>query len=253
MLLSDVDEHRALLTEIGQRAVTDITSYASTLASESSESVAAQVREAAPATIELYGPVAGESAALFYETQRPHPGFSAAVAPPSIGQQLTSDLSWAMLPLFTPDAFDAPADAFLSRLGGVVQQHVAASDRETMTQASAADPLSQGIRRFARPGACGFCAYLSTVEAPAYDWSEWHKHCTCVNVPWWHDNPLPANPDEARWSRSADVARTELLRQQTELKPADMRWRSFFHLHPDLAVTPKNIVRLMRTDLELAH
>lgn len=210
------------------------------------------MREASTAVVSAYAPVAAEGAALFYETQRPQPG-TARVAAASIGAALASDLSWAFLPLFTPEKFPDPLGSLLSNIGGTIQRHVALGDRETMLLSAENDPTSGGVRRFARAGACAFCAYLTSVVDVVDDDVIWHRNCHCVSVPWWRDNPLPHDPNVDKWAASAERARSELERLQFELKPPGMRWRNFFKANPDLAITTKNIARLMRADLGIAH
>ncbi len=248
-----MQEHRQQLTQVTGLAVADATVYARSIADEAPDRFAGQMREAAASIVSVYSGVAAEGAALLYETQRPRPGFSARIAEPSIGEVFTAELGWAFLPLFNPDQFDDPMAALSERIGGVVQQHVAAGDRETLLLSAAADPLSGGVRRFARPGACAFCSYLSSIDATSYDHSDWHKNCHCVEVPWWEDNPLPESETADAAAEAAEKARAELLRLQRELKPAGMRWRNFFKERPDLAVNTKNIARLMRRELGLDH
>ena len=190
-----------------------------------------------------------------YETQRPQPGFSAVLAEPSIGDRLAADLGYALAPMFAPDGYESPVLVFLDRLGAAVGGRVAAGDRETMMLSSAADPSSYGVRRFARPGACGFCAYLSSIEATVYEDTHWHNDCTCVNVPWWEDNPLPEAQYMDRFSTAADAARAAILadyKAKRELAP-DLRGRNFYRKFPETALNTKNIVSRMRADLGLAH
>lgn len=247
-----MNQHRAQLTQITGLAVSDATVYARSIADESPERIAAQVREASTAIVGAYSPVAAEGAALFYETQRPEPG-RARLASPSIGGALAADLGVALLPLFTPAEYPDPVKSFLSGLGGVIQRHVAAGDRDTMLLSASNDPISRGVRRYARPGACAFCAYLASVVDVVDDDVTWHRNCHCVSVPWWTDNPPPRSEDHERWADAAVRAQKELHRMQVELKPPNMRRRNFFKAHPELAINTKNIVRLMRADLGLAH
>jgi len=252
MLLSDVDQLRAELTRASSMAVEDASAYARQVVDESPERAAAQLREAVPSLVTVYGGVAAESAALFYETQRP--SFRPAqIAPLSIGDELAQSLGWALVPIFTPDEFDTPVLDLVSRIAGVTQKHTAAGSRDTLILSSSTDPDSGGVRRYARAGACAFCRYLTVAEADVDEQTVWHDNCHCVTVPWWEDNPLPEDPNVAEWGKAAEWARTELERLQFEAKPADMRWRNFFKQRPDLAINTKNISRLMRERLGISH
>jgi hypothetical protein len=252
MLLAEVNQHRSQLMAITEAAKSDLTTYARSVADLEPARFAGEVRDAAVAVVGAYGPVAGENAALFYETQRPSPRPARVVAP-SVGEALQADLSWALFPLFRPELFPDPWGSVVSNLGGVAQRAVASGDRETMLLNAERDDLSQGVRRFARAGACAFCAYLTSVVDVVDDDVIWHRNCHCVSVPWWEDNPLPYDPNVDRWAASAERARLELERLQFELKPPGMRWRNFFKANPDLVINTKNIARLMRADLGIAH
>lgn len=252
MLLTDVAEHRRQLMKVTSLAVEDASAYARQVVGEAPSRVAAQMREGVPALVGVYGGVAAESAALFYETQRPQRR-PARIAPLSIGAALANDLGWALTPLFKPDRFDDPAADFVSRLSGVTQKHVAAGDRDTLVLSTDTDPDAGGVRRFARANACAFCRLLVVSDAYVTEDTEWHRNCHCVTVPWWEDNPLPEDPNEAEWGRAFEGAHAELTRLQRELKPPDMRRRNFFKAHPELALNNKNIARLMRQRLGIQH
>lgn len=252
MLLSDVDQLRAELTRTSDMASEDASAYARQVADESPERAAAQLREAVPSLVTVYGGVAAESAALFYETQRP--SFRPArIAPPSIGEALMDDLGWALVPMFTPDGFDNPVLDLVSRIAGVTQRHTAAGNRDTLILSTSTDPDAYGVRRFARANACAFCRLLVVSEADVSADTVWHRNCHCVSVPWWEDNPLPEDPNTIGWSRAFDNSRAELIRLQKELRPDGMRLRNFFKERPDLAVNNRNIARLMRRRLNIDH
>lgn len=247
--------HRRQLRTLMERSAADARAYAETLLNEPPSRVAAQVREMAEAVVSTWSGVAAEGALLLYEAQRPAPGGPARVAQPSIGERLAADLTYALVPIFAPDQFGTPGLEFLGRLSGAVGLHVAAGDRETMLLTADADDLSTGVRRFARPGACGFCAYLSSVEATVYEETEWHKNCTCVNVPSWEDNPIPDAGYMTRFAASADQARASILDDYAEkrkLAPG-LRRRDFYKKFPETALNTKNIAARMRADLGLAH
>lgn len=237
------------------RASSDATAYAKSIVNESPERVAGQAREMAVAVVGAWSGVAAEGAAQFYEAQRPSPGAPVKIAPASIGERLAGDLGYALAPLFNPDAYETPGLEFLNRLGGSVGNHVAAGDRATMLLTSAADPSSYGVRRYARFGACAFCAYLSSIEATVYDDTHWHDNCSCVNVPWWEDNPLPDAGYMDEYAAAADRARAAILADyeaKRRLAP-DLRRRNFYREFPETALNQKNIVARMRADLGLAH
>lgn len=251
MLLSAVDDHRAQIHGVTTLAEADIAGYASSILNEPSANVAAQLRVAAPAVISTYGEVAAVSGALFYETNRPKPGFTADLVGASIGEQLTAELGWALTPLFVPEQFDlGPAEA-VNRLSGVVQKFVATADRETIRSAAKRDHLSTGVTRYATAGGCAFCALMSAQSARG---GHWHNNCRCVEAPSWQDAPAPASEVRDQHSEAAYGAIAYLDKLKTENPDwTRMKSRQFFRKYPELAMNNKNLTRVMRELYGFAH
>lgn len=245
MLLSQVDDHRAQLAGITTLARDDLASYAVTLLDEPPAKVAAQLRAATSAVITTYGETAAVAGALFYETSRPQPGFTARLVTPALGGKLESDIGWALDPLFHPDMID-PAD-MVDRLSGVAQKHVANADRQTVFQAARKDPTSRGVRWYASAGACAFCALMSSQAARTSD-PHWHRNCHCVEVPGWDDSPIPDVEYMNRYSDAAYGAREHLLELRRNHPDIDKfpHMRGFLKAHPELSVNNKNLTRVMR-------
>ena len=250
MLLADVDEHRTLITGVTNLAETDLAGYVTSIIGESPEKVAAQVRPAATAVISQYGEVAAVSGALFYETNRPRPGYVAPLVGASIGEELVAALGWALTPLFKPDLF-TPEDA-VSRLQGVVQQYVANADRATIIEAARRDPLKASTVRYARVGACAFCAMMSAQTVTGS--GRWHDHCHCVEVPSWDAAPAPESALRDLHREQYEAARKALIdAQRSHPDYARLSHRRFLRRHPELSVNNKNLARVMREMFGFAH
>ena len=254
MLLADVDAHREEVAGITTLAANDLTTYGATVLNEVPDKAAGQLRAASTAVITQYGETAAVSGALFYETQRPKPGFTARLASPSLGENLTGELGWAMVPLFRPDLFDAgPAEA-LNRLSGVTQKYVANMDRETVRLAAHKDPTSRGVRWYASANACAFCALMSAQEVRTSD-PHWHAHCHCVEVPGWDDSPIPDAPYMDEYGLAASRARNVLMDAHYN-HPDYSKFssdRRFLKAHPELSITNKNLTRVMRERFGFDH
>ena len=131
--------------------------------------VAAQVPPVGPGEFERWAPAAAELvqrggrasstlAAREYSALRTAAAvtgrFSPVLAPPAPLEQISKSLRWATF---------APGEADLdTRVQGVVQKMVMDPGRFTIADTVAADPKAVTYARVPAPGACGFCALLST-------------------------------------------------------------------------------------------
>lgn len=251
MLLQQVDGHRAQIAGITTLAENDISGYAASILTESPDRVAAQLRAATPAVIETYGGVAATAGALFYETNRPVPGFTTDLAPSPIIEQVAGAIGWAFAPLFHPEQFDLAETEMVNRLAGVVQKFVANQDRDTIRGAAKRDRTSTGVQTFARAGGCAFCALMSAQSARG---GHWHNSCKCVEVPTWADAPAPDS--EVRDAHAA--AASGAIKMIEDARYAHPDWqrmapRHFLRAHPEFVLSNKNITRVMRESFAFTH
>jgi len=245
-------QQQAALSEVVK---SDAAVYARSVSDQSPERFAKDVRAASADLVRTYGPVSAEASALFYETQRPSPGGRVVMAPTVLGETWAADLAWAFVPMFTPDRFTDPLSDVQERVGAVVAREVLRIGRDTVAKTQAADTIPGGVARYARPGACGFCAYMSAIDADVSEDTIWHRNCTCVTVPWWEDNPFPASSHMDEYADASEWARRELERRQREMKAQypGMRRRNFFRQFPELAINTRNLSGLVRERLGLEH
>lgn len=248
MELAQLQFRQTSLDSVTAAATGDLAGYYQTIADESPERVAAQLRATTPAVVGQYGEIAGTMAADWYEQTRPAPGFLAQTASPSIAESTSGMLGWALLPLFAPDS----DGSVIERLVGGVQRLVSLFDRDTINLNTVRDPLAEHAKRIALPGACAFCAYMSTfTDNTDEDTKKYHDHCHCIPATKWKGDELPRGEHDEQWERAASSARNAIeadYREKRKLAP-DLRSRNFYRKFPETAITTKNIVARMREQL----
>lgn len=247
MELSQLQQRQASLDDVTAAATADLSGFYQSIAGESPDRVAAQLRAATPAVINQYGEVAGTMAADWYEQTRPKPGFLAQTATPSLADSMPGMLGWALAPLFSDTGSDT-----LERLVGGVQRLILLFDRDTIDSNVVRDPLAEHAKRIALPGACAFCAYMSTVtDNTDEDTKKYHDHCHCIPAPGWKGDQIPAGEHDELWSDAAAKARNEIEADywaKRKLAP-DLRRSNFYRKFPETAINTKNIVARMREQL----
>lgn len=251
---AEIEQYRLQQVTIAEVVSADASVYARSIMDLSPERFAQLMREAVESLARMYGPVSGEAAALFYETQRPKSGGRVVVGSPMLGDALSGSLGWAFTPMFAPSKFVDPVGSVLTRVGAVASRSVLDAGRSTMWLSAQQDRFIGGVRRYARASACAFCAYLCAIEADVAADTHWHDDCRCVSVPFWEDNPFPSVEHIDVFGEAARQARSHIeadYREKRALAP-DLRRRNFYRQFPETALTTENVVAVMRKKLN-AH
>lgn len=167
--------------------------------------------QAVTALIVKYGQVSQATAARYYATTRADAGVlgrftPTRVEPPPL-EQISRSFGWATKALHDPQP-DLNAVEVLTE--GVAQRLVVDQGRNALIASIESDRRCRGWAREARPGACSFCAMLSTRGAVYktretatfvnHSQNRYHDHCHCVPVPLFADHYEP--PAHVReWDR----------------------------------------------------
>lgn len=173
--------------------------------------------------VEEFAPISALNAAEWYEDIRAGSSvrtpFRVSLAPSPPLEQITRSLDWA-------NKGDDGA-AILTKVEGVVDKLVTDVGRDTVTSAVAEDKEALGYARYARPGACYFCALLATRGAVyktemaaeiSRHGKAFHDHCHCVAEPLFVGADYEAEPHIQKWdslyrSSTGHVSGAEKVRE----------------------------------------
>lgn len=182
-----IAEYRKAQSKVGDLAVKELTQVWKAQDLSRPEQVRDALLEHVPGLTQKYGSAAAALAADWYDLTRADLGvmgrFMATVAPPFPAEGMVAQVRYGAAHLFTPTP-----EQTLEFLAGSVQKHSLQPARETIRQASLADPAARGWQRIASGTACEFCVMLEgrgavyTEESVAFDS---HGHCHCTAVPVW--------------------------------------------------------------------
>lgn len=165
-------------------------------------------QQAVTALVAKFGQGSAVIAAKFYRDERAAAGVAGKFLPPPAAtaspEQVQASVSWATKGLWTPQKTSGPTaspDVIKTEplelpghvkdaqtlVRGAAQKMVVDTGRNTLLEAIEKDNKARGWAREARPGACSFCALLSTRGA-VYKSEETasfeaHDHCHCIPVP----------------------------------------------------------------------
>lgn len=199
------DDLRRSLTAISLRAAAVLSALRGI---DQPDEVEEALREVLPDLIETFGLAAGALAADWYDETRAELGVRGRFRadPVPIG-----DRGAAALATWASHRNIADSDWLVLAQGGL-QRRVANVGRETVMQASVADPQAAGWQRIARAGGCDFCQTLAGRGGVYSDRSARfasHDHCGCTAVPAWNGQPRAVMPYTPTKRNDADAERAE--------------------------------------------
>jgi hypothetical protein len=177
------------------------------------ERTLAVLEETLPALIDAYGNASGTLAADWYDERRAQAAvrrqFQANPAGLRKGGGGAALAGWAVGPLFSESPDLALAQ---ERVAGGLQLRIANTARDTITEASLADPSAQGWQRESS-GGCAFCEMLASrgevYSEESADFAA-HDHCQCVAVPAFEGEPRPVQPYTPSARNITDADRTRV-------------------------------------------
>jgi hypothetical protein len=197
-------------------------------------------KAAVAALVYKYGQSSAALAAGYYQAVRTAAGvpgrFVPTPADPAGIRQVDAAVGWATRGLWVVQPPPGAVEGARSLTDGVAQKMVVDTGRNTLLDAIEADRRCRGWVREARPGACYFCALLSTRGA-VYKTEqtagfEPHDNCHCVPVPLFADHYEP--PAHVRqW-----IADYRSLAHVNGSKNMQLAWRRAYEGRAEPAPTP---------------
>ena len=134
-----------------------------------------------------------------------------------------------------------------SVLAGNIQKLVAQVDRSTLAFNIVTDPDGTLYQRVPSATACAFCRTMASVARPTdSDYTHFHSYCRCASLPIFKGQERVEVPGEAQTRAAYSLANKELQRRREEVGFYNMKTRQAAALYPDLTMTTKNHLRLMR-------
>lgn len=196
---ADVAAYAAAQDDVVALAHRDLLRWWSTVDTTDARAAAAALVDFLPELVAMYGDVAADVAADWYDELRERAGapglFRALVAEPPPVEQVAATARWAAGPLFGEDGDP------LARLAGSVQRLVQSTARESIARSAARDPSRPRWARVLRGRGCAWCRMLAGRGAvyrsaqTAGAGRAWHDHCKCVPTPVWEGQRLPYDAD----------------------------------------------------------
>lgn len=187
---SDVESLRAIQRSVADAADRDLRAFVASLNLDQPEAARDALLEYLPILIDQYGDVAATAAADWYDEVRATEdvvgAFSAGLADNVPTKQVTGTARRIAGYLFTEQAA-----LLLPALADKTSKYVLKPARQTIAEASYADPAASGWRRVTRSGSCGFCRMLAgrggVYKKATADFAS-HGACNCAAVPSWDRN-----------------------------------------------------------------
>lgn len=201
-----IDEYKELIGGLSTVFYAQLIELVDALPKDSKAELRNALIEAYPAAINPFLGASANVGASFYEASRASSvggSFTAVSTRPELSAGLVDGLSrFAVSPL----GQEFGTSLIVSTLAGASQRHIADAARDSIRANVASDELAYGYARKPSPGACEFCAMLSTrvysstqnalrvtggpnkrIRGKQSAGDKYHDHCNCATVPVYGD------------------------------------------------------------------
>lgn len=247
MSLQQAKEHATAVDSVAALAINDTVQVMSTLEGEPVPRLGYVLREVMPDIAQQYGALAGDLSVTFYDDLRAESKavtpYTATVAEIGIVEQVQNAVSYSLAQTTKGSEWAAVTAV----LAGSMQKLVAQVDRSTLAFNVVTDPDGTLYQRVPSANACAFCRTMASVARPTdTDYTHFHSFCRCTSVPIFKGQERVEVPGEAQTKAAYDLANKELLKRREAVGYYNMRSRQAAKAYPDLTLTTKNHLRLMR-------
>lgn len=246
--MSLLTDKAKLLRETNTLAIATVVEITELLKDRPVPELAYQLRLTLPPVADQFANVAATISTQYYNDARlVAPVETVYVATPVIpdtNAPLQSSIGYGISRL----TVDGNYDTFQSILAGSMQRVVSSGDRTTIENNITRDPSGQMYERIATPGACSFCLTMAAVvqlqRSP--DAKKYHDFCRCQVRAVFDGQSAYEGPEYATARNAYNLATKELKRQREEVGYLDIPRKQRIKEFPDLALTTKNHMRLVR-------
>lgn len=247
MSLLLAEAHQRTIDDVATLAIADTVALMNTLEGEPVPRVAFVLRETLPDIAETYGAASGDLSVNYYETVRAdsaaRTAYTPTVANIGINDRVQSAIGYSMAQTTNGTEWSLVT----SVLAGAMQNTVSQVDRSTLAFNIVTDPDGTRYQRVPSANACAFCRTMASVARPTEDdYTHFHSFCRCRSVPIFTGQERVEVPGEKQTQAAYSLATKELERRRQEVGYLKLKRNVAAAAYPDLTLTTKNHLRLMR-------
>lgn len=246
--MSLLTDKAKLLTETNTLAIAAVVEVTDLLKDLTVPEIAYQIKLTLPPIADTFSTVASTIGAQYYNDARAAANvqseFTAQAIDVNAGLTLESSIGYSIARLDKTGNYDT----FQSILAGSMQRVVSQGDRLTIEDNIFRDPDGQMYQRVAGPNACAFCLTMAAVVRlqRSADSKKYHDFCRCQVQAVFTGQSEYEGPEYQTARNAYNLATKELQRQRDEVGYLDIPRKQRLKQYPDLALTTKNHLRLVR-------
>jgi len=237
-----------LLAQTNTLAIASVVEITDLLKDRTVPELAYQLRLTLPPVAEQFSTVAATIGTQYYNDARAlapvTSAYTATPVVPDVNTPLQSSIGYGISRL----TVDGDYGTFQSILAGSVQRVVSQGDRLTIEDNIGRDPGGMMYERVAGPNACSFCLTMAAVvrlqRSP--DAKKYHDFCRCQVQAVFEGQSAYEGPQYQTARNAYNLATKELQRQREEVGYLDIPRKQRLKQYPELALTTKNHLRLVR-------
>lgn len=241
-------DHKQAIDNLTTLAIAEVVGVMELVKDEPLQDFAGSLRNTLPVIADEFSTAAQLLAVDYYDSSRtlanaPTP-YTATLVDYDSATPVNSGIDYAVAKTYK----EKPWETVLSLMAGNMQRVVAGADRENLSLNIVTDPDGTMYERVPSANACSFCLTMAAVAEVQRDqyFSRYHDFCRCVGRPIFVGQSPTELPIYSQVRSAYSLADKELNRRRKEVDYYSLKSRDAAKKWPDLTLTTKNHLRLVR-------
>ena len=241
-------EHKKAIDDLTTIAIAEVVGVLTLIRDEPVNDFAGSLRTTLPVIASEFSSAAQVVSTNYYDQTRALSNPPTAYSARTIDYDSTTPLEGAIGLSISNVYRERPFETVVSLLAGNMQRIVAGADRENLFLNIDSDPGGKSFERVPSANGCAFCLTMAAVaEVRRTDsFSKYHDFCRCTSRVIFEGQSPTELPIYSQVRSAYSLANKELQRQREEVGYLSFKRNVAAKKFPDLTLTTKNHLRLVR-------
>jgi hypothetical protein len=246
--MSLLREHKKAIDDLTTIAIAEVVGVLTLIRDQPLNDFAGSLRNTLPIIASEFSSAAQVVSTNYYDQSRALSNPSTAYAARTIDYDSITPVEAGIGYAISKAYREQPFESVVTLLAGNMQRVVAGADRENLFLNIDSDPVGRSYERVPSVNGCSFCLTMAAVaEVRRTDsFSKYHDFCRCTSRVIFEGQSPTELPIYSQARSAYSLANQELQRRREEVGYSSLKRNVAAKKYPDLTLTTKNHLRLVR-------